>query len=287
MAGTVASITETAQSDIWGLSPAEPTRGQQITAGEPPMFELKQNPDGRILSTDWDGTLWIMNPDGTERSNFGNVHDISWFTRCGRFVVVTSEETGTTTLTRLDADGTHATKLTSGNLWSPTCSQDHGMVYYVNTEQPERIWRIPIEGGSPVEVAQILGDSIMGNITVSPDGNLLAYPYSAFTGVPSPGRHLAVIPAAGGPPVTSFDIPGDSWNVGPYWTSDSKALQYLRIDNQVSNIWEQPLAGGPPKQLTRFISGHIFDFTWSAEDDRLFLTRGSVRSDVVLLSNLR
>jgi Tol biopolymer transport system component len=118
-------------------------------------------------------------------------------------------------------------------------------VYYVNWEQPEKIWRIPIEGGAPVEIAQVLGDSIMGNIAVSPDGKFIAYPYSAYTGT-SPGRHLAVIPAAGGPPVKLFDMPGDSWNVGPYWTPDSSALQYLVIHDQVSNVWEQSLAGGNP-----------------------------------------
>jgi DNA-binding winged helix-turn-helix (wHTH) protein/Tol biopolymer transport system component len=284
--GTVAAITATAQAHIWVFPSVEPTRGQQITSGEPPMFELKENSDGRILSTDWDGVLWIMNPDGTQRSTFGNVHDINWFTRCGRFVVVASPHGGTTTLTRLDADGTNARKLVSGNLWSPSCSQNPEFVYYVNTEQPEKIWRIPMEGGAPAEVAQILGDSIMGNVNVSPDGTLLAYPYSAFSGVPSPGRHLAVIPAAGGPPVMSFDIPGDSWNVGPYWTSDSTALRYQLIQNQVSNIWEQPLAGGPPKQLTRFTSGQIFDFDWPANNSQLFVTRGSVTSDVVLLSGL-
>jgi len=160
-------------------------------------------------------------------------------------------------------------------------------VYYANTEEPEKIWRIPIEGGPPVEIAQILGDSIMGNVSVSPDGTFLAYPYSAYTGVPSPGRHIVVIPAAGGPPVKSFDIPGDSWNVGPYWTSDSKALQYLRTENQVSNIWEQPLGGGKPRQLTHFTSGHIFDFTWSADRTRLLVTRGRVTSDAVLLTGLR
>jgi len=57
--------------------------------------------------------------------------------------------------------------------------------------------------------------------------------------------------------------------------------------NGVSNLWEQPLAGGDPKQLTNFASGDIFDFDWSADHKRLLLTRGSLSSDVVLLRNFR
>ena len=158
-------------------------------------------------------------------------------------------------------------------------------MYYVNWEQPEKIWRIPVVGGVPIEVAQVLGDSIMGSVTVSPDGKFIAYPFSAYTGT-SPGRHLAVIPVGGGPPVRLFDMPGDNWSVGPYWSSDSKALQYLQLREGVSNIWEQPLPGGEPRQLTRFTSDQIFDFTWSVDRTQLFLTRGSVNSDVVLLSGL-
>ena len=276
----------TAESHIWAFSSADFSTGRQITFG-PPMFEVKENAEGMILSTDGEGVLWVMNQDGARQTNFGSGHETGWFAPCGPFVVLSSDDAGSTTLTRVDADGTHAQNLVSGNLWSPSCPQDHKSVYYANTEEPEKIWRIPIEGGPPVEIAQILGDSIMGNVSVSPDGTFLAYPYSAYTGVPSPGRHIVVIPAAGGPPVKSFDIPGDSWNVGPYWTSDSKALQYLRTENQVSNIWEQPLGGGKPRQLTHFTSGHIFDFTWSADRTRLLVTRGRVTSDAVLLTGLR
>jgi hypothetical protein len=61
----------------------------------------------------------------------------------------------------------------------------------------------------------------------------------------------------------------------------------LRSEDGVSNIWEQPLAGGKPRQLTHFTSGQIFDFTWSADHTRLFVSHGKVTSDAVLLTGLR
>jgi hypothetical protein len=57
--------------------------------------------------------------------------------------------------------------------------------------------------------------------------------------------------------------------------------------NGASNLWEQPLAGGPPHQLIKFTSGRIFDFNWTADGKRQLLSRGEVTNDVVLLSNLR
>ena len=57
--------------------------------------------------------------------------------------------------------------------------------------------------------------------------------------------------------------------------------------NGTTNLWEQPITGGPPHQLTTFTSGRIFDFNWTADGKQLLLARGEVASDVVLLSNLR
>jgi Tol biopolymer transport system component len=41
--------------------------------------------------------------------------------------------------------------------------------------------------------------------------------------------------------------------------------------NGVSNIWQQKLTGGPPKQITNFESGQIFDFDWSRDGRQLAL----------------
>jgi hypothetical protein len=43
-------------------------------------------------------------------------------------------------------------------------------------------------------------------------------------------------------------------------------------------------SGGEPKQLTKFSSGRIFDFNWTADGKNLMVSRGETMSDVVLLS---
>jgi len=71
------------------------------------------------------------------------------------------------------------------------------------------------------------------------------------------------------------------------WSPDGKGLQSLVTRDGVTNIWEQPLAGGKPKQVTKFTSGLMIDFDWFPDGKQLLLTRGELNSDVVLLSNLR
>ena len=71
------------------------------------------------------------------------------------------------------------------------------------------------------------------------------------------------------------------------WSPGGKGLQYLLTQNGVTNLWEQPLAGGKSKQLTEFTAGQIFDFNWSSDHMRLLLTRGGVNTDAVVLSDLR
>ena len=68
---------------------------------------------------------------------------------------------------------------------------------------------------------------------------------------------------------------------------DGKAVEYVLTQEGVSNIWEQQLRGGPPKQITNFKSGLIFAFDWSWDGKQLALTRGSENSDVILISNFR
>lgn len=72
---------------------------------------------------------------------------------------------------------------------------------------------------------------------------------------------LAVISERGGPVQKQFKVPGF---VGALrWSPKGTALQYLFTRNDATNLWEQPLQGGEPKQITRFNTGRIFDFTWT------------------------
>jgi Tol biopolymer transport system component len=62
-------------------------------------------------------------------------------------------------------------------------------------------------------------------------------------------------------------------------------LQYILTREGVGNLWEQPLAGGPPRQLTHFKTDQIIDFAWSRDGTQVVFARGNQNSNVVLISN--
>ena len=293
--GTVAAIEKTTIANVWVAPVSDAQGGRQITPGGIPMISVTEASDGKILSASADGKMWSMNPDGSGRTLFSDAHEAGWLTTCGRFVVFASYEAGTVVLIRVNADGSSPTKLVSGNLArllknsftsrAPACSPDGKFVFYVTMDSPQKICRIPTEGGYPEEVGANPGDLISSRLSISPDGTLLAYAYDQYNATTTPGWKLAVIPVNLGQNVKVFDVPGGI--EAPRWSPDGKSLQYLLADNGATNIWEQPLAGGKPQQLTMFTSGRIFDFDWSPDGKRLLLTRGESTSDVVLLTNIR
>jgi Tol biopolymer transport system component len=68
---------------------------------------------------------------------------------------------------------------------------------------------------------------------------------------------------------------------------DNRALAYVDPRTQ-SDIWVQPLDGGPPRQLTHFPADgqEIWDFDWSADGKRLAVARARMASDIVLFRGL-
>jgi DNA-binding winged helix-turn-helix (wHTH) protein/Tol biopolymer transport system component len=270
-------------SNIWVAPAADLSQAQQITSAALPLFRVVEAPDGHLLATSMDGKLWSLQADGSRRTLFTDllVTDFQGDpSPCGRFVVFASGRAATTELIRVAANGADAAPLVRGDLNSFVCTPDGKYVFY---DDMHRIFRIPVEGGVSVEIAQILGENIGGRLSISPDGKFLAYPYREST--PAPATKLAIISAEGGSPTKVLNAPGVVW--GLLWSPDNKSLQYSFSQNGAYNVLEQPLTGGEPRRLTKFSSGIIFDFHWSLDGQRLLMARGEASSDAALLSNLR
>ena len=54
-----------------------------------------------------------------------------------------------------------------------------------------------------------------------------------------------------------------------------------------SHASEPALDARPPVQVTNFTDGTIFNFAWSADGKELFVSRGDITSDVVLINNVK
>ena len=275
----LAVIANGAVSNLWIAGITDLAHPSQVTSGEPALFQVRELSDGRLLAL---GTgLWIINRDGAHRVPITSLNNPEWIEPCGRFLLTVTSTNGEKVLTRLAQDGSNKTALTSGDVLSPGCSPDGQVAYYLNAVHPQKIRKISLVDGSISEIADVLGDSLVGNIVVSPDGKYLAYPYQQYA---PPVVELAVIPSVGGTPINKFKVSGFLGTLR--WSPEGKSLHYVLTRNGVSNVWEQSLRGLKPKQFTHFSSGEIFDFSWTA-DHQLLMTRGQSKRDVILLSHVR
>jgi DNA-binding winged helix-turn-helix (wHTH) protein/Tol biopolymer transport system component len=284
---TVATVTTSVVSNIWTAPATDLSATRQITSGELSMLSVAGMPNGKVLVRSRDGKLWILNPDGTQLTLFFDRSNVEIPITCGRYVLFTTETADSTDLLRLDLDGTNATSLATGDVgWSQTCVPDGRYVFWHQMGPPQRILRMPLEGGPSVNVADVLEDGMMGSLAISPDGKLLAYPFEEYH--PVPKMRLAVISVHGEAPPKVLDAPGGVFGeMSLSWSADGQGLQYLLTQNGTTNLWQQPIVGGKPARLTKFTSGEIFRFSWSWDRKSLLFTRGSTTSDVVLLTGLR
>jgi eukaryotic-like serine/threonine-protein kinase len=281
-AKTIATIQWNVVSQIWEVPSFDSSEPRQLTSGTRSFTNAVAGPDGRLLAQSTDDDLWIINDDGKQPVRLVETRGVNFPAWCGVFVVFDTYQSGTGELIRVDTDGTHLTKLATGPLTMPRCSPDARFIYYVLMSRPQKILRLPMEGGSPVEIGTIPGNGLLRPMNLSPDGKLLSYFYEASG--PNPGNKIDVIPVEGGPPVHTFDAP--AMRGGGRWSPDGKAFQYVFTQDGVSNLWEQPLDGGKPRQLTHLHSGGILNFAWYPDGRRLLLARGEIGGDVVLLRDL-
>ena len=119
---------------------------------------------------------------------------------------------------------------------------------------------------------------------VSRDGRQIACIYQEVVNVGPP--KLAILSFADGQLMKTFVTSADI-ATGPRWTADGSALVYAVGRGGVSNLWAQPVDGGPPKQLTNFTAERIFGFGLSRDGRQLALSRGTWSSDVVLISDFK
>ena len=284
---TVQADTE---ANLWVAPGGDSTRVQQITTGSGMYACLSWAPDGRMVYvSDASGNyeIWIMDADGKNQRQLtseGGINIWPSVTPDNRYIVFASNRganAGTFHLWRMNIDGGSPMQLTNGEAeYWPVCSADSKWVIYTRIDSASTkplLWKVPIDGGDPI---QITTNTALQTI-VSPDGKYLACWYS--DGPQSPAR-LAIMPIEGGQPIKMLDIPpsiGEFVNIR--WTSDSKAISYIDNKGGIANIWNQPIDGGQPKQVTNFNSERVFGFDWSRDGKNLGLSRGKTSTDVILI----
>ena len=292
---TLVDTELTTVSNLWAASAGNTAKAKQITTKEFVVGGFSWMPNGRIVFDNQDGKLFLVNPDGSGRSPLTNDDR---FNRdpsvCGdgHYIVYSAYREQKQGIWRMDADGSNPTRIADETFAAgPQCSPDGKWVVFVRGPSWTPV-KIPITGGkSPEVVAQDFNyENGFGNpLRISPDGKRIMYLASPPENPASPSAskpyQLKVISSDGGADLYKFDWPASA--NAPRWAPAGDAVEYALTRNGVSNIWRQKLEGGPPRQITNFESGQIFEFDWSRDGRQLALTRGSESSDVIMISNFR
>jgi serine/threonine protein kinase len=280
------------RSNIWIAPDGDARRATQITSGADQQFGLSWTPDGRIVYASvasGNQDIWIMNADGTNQKQLtfdSHIDREASVSPDGRYIVFASNRAGSFNVWRMDIDGNNPLQLTKGSDDQfPQFSPDGQWTIYQGVISGVPVlWKIPAHGGESVR----LTDKFSNWPVVSPDGKLIACTYREE---PNSPWKVALIPFAGGPPVKLFDIPMLSlpllfWQ-RVHWSRDGRALNYIEDRGGVSNIWNQPVDGGGPRQLTDFKSDRILNFDWSYDGKQLACIRGPMTSDVIILTTIK
>jgi len=246
-------------------------------------------PDGRIVYAARVGEnsdLWIMNADGSAAKPLTSdsfVDSRPAITPDGRYIVYQSfRPDNVPHIWRMDADGSNPKQLTTGGEdHSPTVSPDGQWVVFVSWRSGNAMfWKVPIDGGEPVRFSELVArDPIF-----SPDGKSVAgmvYDES----VRPPRFRPASISFADGQLIKIIDLPFTA--ASPAWSRDGKDLLYLDSRADVANIWSLTLAGGDPKQLTKFTSEFMDRFDISPDGKHFVVSRSTGNNDIVLIKNFR
>jgi Tol biopolymer transport system component len=236
---------------------------------------------------------------------------IAW--RADGGLVFTSSRRGATEIWASSADGKDVKPLTDATGYFPCAFGSGTRVVYTTVagggplavvDDVNHPQLLPVRGNtpacSPVDDAVIVpkGNGLALFHLSSPDTSRQVMNTRAIWPAFSPdGTRVAslvatdqgwvgtVVPIAGGAPRRYPQITSEPDSLtGVRWTADGEALLFKKKIGNAANIWRQPIDGATPEQVTHFRDGEIFDFSISRDGKWLALSRGSISSDVVLIT---
>src|SRR5262245_7183573 len=266
-------------SHLWLLPDGDANKARQLTFGGRNLdgyAGLAWTPDNKIVSSVFASNvtdLYSMDPDGSNRvqltANSGMDNSYPVVSHDGRYIVFTSNRTGSAQVWRMDIDGRNQKRLTLSNAESDSAqfaaiSPNGSEVFFLrHAGGPPGIWKSSIEGGEAVQVSGLTNGTPEGYLSISPDGRWLAYQHvSLQPAVTSeePTIRMGVLPTDGTAEPKLFDLPMRRPFV--QWSSDSAGFDYAAGTFNSSALWRQPLAGGKPQKIGD-LPDRIFNFAWS------------------------
>jgi Tol biopolymer transport system component len=278
--------------NVWLISGTDSTRAKKITDGIGQYSGVGgitwQSSDQLVFVSRASGSqdIWLMDRNGQNQKQLTTAETRAdrypTVSPDGRYIIFVSTRTGSSNLYRYDLETGEQKRLTHGTSEEfPVITPDGKWVIFTATGSIKfTLWKVPIDGGEPIQLTNLLSEWP----AVSPDGKWLS---CWFRPEAQAKWQIGIIPIEGGDPVKVFAVPSFADPAIPLrWMPDGLGISFASNKDGVWNIWNQPLDGSAPKQLTNFTSDQIFWFDWSRDGKTLACSRGRVTSDVVLITEM-
>lgn len=273
---TIAALRLSKVSNVWSVPLEGNARPRQLTfnassANAVGSFALAA--DGTIAfsaATDHNTHVWTLGPnDRTPRqiTPGANSESVSRALPSGEFVTSRAGEDFTGHIVIASPDGGNSRTIVPGTgEWLQDVSPDGKTLLFSRVDTPRTLWAVSLDGGEPRKIAA----DFNAPASVSPDNRMVAYFAVPQVEGTSPTT-CVVVPIEGGAPVATFTWPKQSWT--PKWTPDGNGISFVVSNDTVANLFVQPLAGGPPRPLTRLTEGWINAYLWTPDGKRVVLQR--------------
>lgn len=288
-AGEIIALPLDRISQLWAIDQdGSPATAEQITQGQSDgRGGIVSTPDGKVVfvARDGDGNaIFDMDADGQNRRRIVGSPTMQELrgSSDGSFLVYAEQQNDLTQLFRVDRNGGDRRQLTFGNsskIDSSVSPDGRWIVYTDSATDGSRsiisLRRISAEAGTP----ETLSDDFCGVPHYSHDERFI----SCFS-----DNKIKVLAADTGSPVSEFTAePAFISNTGAHWSTDDQYLVYRVVKNAATNLWRQPIKGGDPEPLTKFPKGDLYNFSYSFDGKKIYLSRGTQIRNAILIRNFR
>lgn len=276
------------RTGVWVSPDLDPMKSVEVLPGRGDTWGLNWLPDGRIVYvSDQSGApeVWVMNADGSDQKQLTNDRvskSEPTVSRDGKTIAYSSPIDGGQLFTVPTSGGNPSrleTKLTAPA--NPAYSRDGNyLAFSAWVDGKQSIFRILVAGGTSERLTEY---SAM-EPAYSPDGSHIACYYFKSD---EEFLTLGIIPAAGGQPIKSFEIPlaTMTW-MAPVWTPDGKQITFTVAPAETADLWAQPVDGGTAVRLSELPRPWIARHAYSTDGKRIAITRGERITDTIMLKGL-